>query len=93
MSDSRRRGLTRTHTSLTVFLVTPANNQKAPEIVKLTTLRNIIKRSKLIDPQTGLQNATLVSVLTSCGCTAGRLHAACDVGDIALVRAQRDRTQ
>jgi hypothetical protein len=43
-----------THTSLPLFLVTVARNQKAPEIFKLTTFRNIVKKVEAYRSQNGL---------------------------------------
>jgi hypothetical protein len=43
-----------THASLTLFLVTPAKNQKAPEIFKLTTICNIVIKTEAYRSQNGL---------------------------------------
>jgi hypothetical protein len=77
-----------THTSL--FLVTLARYLKAPEIFNLKTLRNIVIKSKLINPRTALHKAAIVSVLATSGRTTGSLLTACSVGvKIAILSAQR----
>jgi hypothetical protein len=75
-----------THTSLTLFLVTLARNQKAPEIFKLTILCNIVIKVEAYRSQNGLAQCYSCSVLATSGCTAGSLLA-------ANVSAQRNRTQ